>query len=141
MSPIERSVIERKLDSIRTNLTDVRSLIDKGIESYVKNGLDRKVMERSLQLVIEAAVDINLHVLRERFELVPDDSTKSFGMMAQNGILSIELAEALAPSVGLRNRIVHEYDVLDAEKVFLGAEKALKLFPRYTAAILSLLGD
>src|SRR5258708_555709 len=120
MSPVQKAVVERKLDSIRTNLADIQTIVDKGEESYVKNGLDRKVVERSLQLVIEAAVDINLHILKERFQQIPDDSASSFDQMAQQGMLPLPLAKEIAPSVGLRNRIVHEYDVLDAVRVFNG---------------------
>jgi uncharacterized protein YutE (UPF0331/DUF86 family) len=37
----------------------------------------------------------------------------------------------------LRNRIVHEYDVLDAKKVFEAAQKAVDLYGRYIAAIVT----
>ena len=59
MSPIEQTIVERKLDSIRLNLADIEQIVSKGLESYLQKGMDRKVIERSLQLVIEAAIDIN----------------------------------------------------------------------------------
>jgi uncharacterized protein YutE (UPF0331/DUF86 family) len=138
MTSVQKAVVERKLDSIRTNLADIQTIVDRGEESYVKNGLDRKVVERSLQLVIEAAVDINLHILKERFQVIPDDSAASFDQMAQQGLLPLPLAKEAAPSVGLRNRIVHEYDVLDSVRVFDGAKKALRIFPEYVRAVLKI---
>jgi uncharacterized protein YutE (UPF0331/DUF86 family) len=40
---------------------------------------------------------------------------QGFFRLADHGILSRELAEALAPSMGLRNRLVHEYEnIVDA---------------------------
>ncbi|HLG20518.1 MAG TPA: HepT-like ribonuclease domain-containing protein [Bdellovibrionota bacterium] len=71
--------------------------------------------------------------------LLRSDAAKNFGMMAQESVLPLDLAEALAPSVGLQNRIVHEYGLLDARNVFAGTEKALQLFPKYTASILGLM--
>lgn len=139
MSPIDHSIIERKLDAIRTNLADIELVLAKGLNAYLTNGFERKVVERSLQSVIEAAIDINLHVLKEKSGKMADNAASSFEMMAQEGLLVVDLAQSLAPSVGLRNRIVHQYDILDSKKVFEGAGKAVNLFPSYTAAILALL--
>jgi Protein of unknown function DUF86. len=38
--------------------------------------------------------------------------------MAKNGVLDMEFAQQITKSVGLRNKIIHEYDVLTAETLF-----------------------
>ena len=60
--------------------------------------------------------------------------------MGDSGILSPELARRLAPSAGLRNRLVHEYDALDDDRVLAAIRTALELYPRYIQAIEAHLG-
>ena len=46
-----------------------------------------------------------------------------------------DLAEKLAPSAGLRNRLVHQYDLIDESLVLLGVGDAVSLLPAYVEAI------
>lgn len=55
--------------------------------------------------------------------------------MADRGVLTRELADALAPSAGLRNRLVHEYDAIADAIVLDAVRKAQALYPRYVVAI------
>ncbi|HJU06141.1 MAG TPA: HepT-like ribonuclease domain-containing protein [Nitrospiraceae bacterium] len=50
-------------------------------------------------------------------------------------MLARDLAAALAPVAGLRNRLVHEYDAIVDAIVLDAAGKAQELFPQYIAAI------
>jgi uncharacterized protein YutE (UPF0331/DUF86 family) len=55
--------------------------------------------------------------------------------MAEAGALEFDLAASLAPSAGLRNRLVHEYDRIDDAIVLSAVEQTLALYPQYVAAI------
>jgi uncharacterized protein YutE (UPF0331/DUF86 family) len=50
-------------------------------------------------------------------------------------IISLELAEKLAPSAGLRNRLVHEYDRLEHSIVLDAVRNAENLYPQYVKQI------
>jgi uncharacterized protein YutE (UPF0331/DUF86 family) len=60
--------------------------------------------------------------------------------LGELGIVPRELAAAVAPSAGLRNRLVHEYDALDDGKVLAGVRTILALYPGYIQAIEAHLG-
>ena len=45
--------------------------------------------------------------------------------------MPINLANIMANSAGLRNRLAHEYDEIDAEKVFEAMESCLRDVPKY----------
>lgn len=66
---------------------------------------------------------------------VPDDYFGGFTKLGDLGVLPAELARALAPSAGLRNRLVHEYDAIDDGKVLAAVGTTLDLYPRYIRAI------
>jgi len=88
-----------------------------------------------LQELIEAAIDINTHIIVQTGNMAPDDYFESFIDAGRLNIISMEFAEKLAPSAGLRNRLVHEYDSLEHEMVLTFARMAQGLYPLYVKAI------
>lgn len=66
---------------------------------------------------------------------MPDEYYGGFVKLGELGVLSRELADSLAPSAGLRNRLVHEYAGLDDAKVLASIAVMLDLYPRYIQAV------
>jgi len=95
----------------------------------------RKATERLLQELIEAAIDINIHIVAATGNPPPDDYYESFIKAGEFKILSPQLAEKLAPSAGLRNRLVHEYNGLDHTMVLRSVKMAQELYPHYIKEI------
>jgi len=50
-------------------------------------------------------------------------------------VISPELAKQIAPSSGLRNRLVHEYDDIEPKQVFRAISFALQQYPIYVEQI------
>jgi len=50
-------------------------------------------------------------------------------------IIPVSLAEKLAPSAGLRNRLVHQYDRLNHAIVLQAVRMAEELFPAYVNTV------
>jgi len=135
MSPVDREVVRRKLERIASNLRLLEPMKDLSLEAYRADVYRRKATERLLQEVVEAAVDVNLHLLTGTGRPAPDDLYSSFLALGEAGILDSSLAARLAPSAGLRNRLVHEYDRLEDALVLASVGGALELYPRYLAAV------
>jgi uncharacterized protein YutE (UPF0331/DUF86 family) len=135
MSPVEADIIRRKLGVIIENLKALRPVRDMGREEYAGDIYKRKATERLLQELIEAAIDINTHILVRKGGEAPDDYYHSFIGMGDVAVLSRDLAERLAPSAGLRNRLVHEYDLIDHALVLDAVRMADTLYPRYVLEI------
>ncbi|OGL43950.1 MAG: hypothetical protein A2W05_08230 [Candidatus Schekmanbacteria bacterium RBG_16_38_10] len=135
MSPLEKEVIRKKIAIIIENLKLLNPITDLTNEEYLKDVYKRKATERLLQELIEAAIDINTHIIVQTGSKVPDDYYESFIKMGEIKIISVELAERLAPSAGLRNRLVHEYDLLEHSIVFNAVKMTEKLYPAYVKEI------
>ena len=135
MSPIEVEIIRRKLTIIAENLMALKPIETITKEEYIKDVYKRKATERLLQELIEAAIDINSHMIVQSSKTAPDDYYESFIKVGELGIISSNLAEKLAPSAGLRNRLVHEYDLLDHSLVLEAVKMAGKLYPKYIKEI------
>lgn len=89
-----------------------------------------------LQLVIETAVDVNVHIATETEGVPPPDYRASFAAAARCGAISAELADRLAPSAGLRDALVHEYAEIDDARVHPSITLVLADFPGYAASVL-----
>lgn len=135
MSPIEAEIIRRKLAVITENLAVLKPIESLAKEEYIKDVYKRKATERLLQELIEAAIDINSHIIVQTGNTAPDDYYESFIKMGKLGIISSNLAEQLAPSAGLRNRLVHEYDLLEHSLVLEAVRVAEIQYPRYVKEI------
>jgi uncharacterized protein YutE (UPF0331/DUF86 family) len=140
MSPVDAAVIRSKLGHIAECLDALRPLARLTLAEYRARLYERKAAERLLQEGIEAALDINAHMIAEVGVSVPDEYYGGFIKMGEVGVLSRDLAKALAPSAGLRNRLVHEYAGLDDAKVLGAIAVMLDLYPRYIQAVEAHLG-
>ncbi len=135
MSPIEREIIRRKLLIIAENLKALEPIMNMNREEYIRDVYKRKATERLLQELIEAAIDINSHLIVQTGNAPPDDYYESFIKAGDLNVISSDLAVKLAPSAGLRNRLVHEYDMLDHSLVLEAVNMAKKLYPTYIKEI------
>ena len=135
MSPLEKEIIRKKLAIIVENLKALHPIKDISSEEYLKDIYKRKATERLLQELIEAAIDINTHIIVQTGSIAPEDYYESFIKLGEMKIISVDLAKKLAPSAGLRNRLVHEYDLLDHSLVLEAVGMADELYSEYIKEI------
>lgn len=91
MRPIQPEIIRRKLSVIIGNLQTLEPVAKLRLEEYRKDLFRKKGTERLLQELIEAAVDINLHIVTRLGEAAPDDYYRSFIQLGEKGILPMNL--------------------------------------------------
>jgi uncharacterized protein YutE (UPF0331/DUF86 family) len=135
MSPIEEEIIRRKLVTIVENLKALEPIANMTKREYIEDFYKRKATERLLQELIEAAIDINTYLIIQTGHSVPDDYYESFIKAGEIKIISSDLAEKLAPSAGLRNRLVHEYNMLEHSMVLDAVQRAEDLYAEYIKQI------
>lgn len=137
MTAADILIVQRKLSVITEALSLLEPIADMPLTEYLGKVYERKAAERILQTLIDAAVDINTHLLVDAGFPPPADYYSSFVDVARKlGVLDIKLATSLAPSAGLRNRLIHEYDNIDDAIVHASMKVALKLYPDYVDAVL-----
>ena len=135
MTPVEVDVLKRKLARIVENLGALKPIQEMSHKEYTQDLYRRKAAERLLQELIEAAIDINVHLISQTGHSVPDDYYQSFVKVGQLKIISSDLAQELAPSAGLRNRLVHAYDAIEDVLILQSVAMAEELYPRYVREI------
>ena len=66
---------------------------------------------------------------------VPDSHFESFLKLGSIHVMDHELTRSLAPSAGLRKRLVHNYDDIDDSIVYDSAKPATRLYTEYVRSI------
>jgi uncharacterized protein YutE (UPF0331/DUF86 family) len=133
--PIDKKLIQRKITLINVDLKSLRKLSSLSLKTYLSKSEYEAMAERYLERIIGRMIDINYHILSERENEIPTDFYNSFIKLGRKKYLPIKLADTMANSAGLRNRLAHEYDEIDPKKVFQAIESCLSDVPKYLKSI------
>lgn len=143
MSSIDPLVVSTRIRLISDYLEILKDLEGVKMEEYLADIRQQLVAERLLEIIIQAAIDINRYILKSRQSMENLTNEKTFLEMGQSEIISPELAQLLASSGGFRNILAHQYLQIDHRLVFDLIQEALELYPIYCkemVAYLALLG-
>ena len=132
---IDVDLVIRKLVLIITDLEALRPFAAKDATAYLAAPLDEIVAERYLERTIGRMIDINYHLITESGHAPPSDYHASFTRLADVGVLEREFAARIAACAGLRNRIVHQYDEIDAARVHQALQTAIADIPLYAIRV------
>jgi uncharacterized protein YutE (UPF0331/DUF86 family) len=124
-------VARRKLRKLSEYTSELSLVAGHSYEEYLGDIFVKRTAERSLQLIVECATDVCDHLLAELNHPPPKDYHESFIKAGEAGIISSALAKEIAPSAGLRNVIVHEYEDIKDEKVYESIGQALRSFRQF----------
>jgi uncharacterized protein YutE (UPF0331/DUF86 family) len=132
---IDPELVTRKLALVAEDLAGVRELARQPREEYLESRTSELVAERYLERMIGRMIDVNYHLLTESGQPPPRDYFQSFVELAGLGVLDSTFARRIAACAGLRNRLVHEYNELDPEKVHEALATAVADIPQYLDSV------
>ena len=135
MSPVDIQLIYRKIKLIEADLTLLTKYNNISFEKYAKNQELQLVVERLLEKITGRLIDLNYHLLKEKYEVMPEDYYDSFIEIGKRKIITAEFAEEIAKSAGLRNALAHEYDKIDEKMVHKAIGTSLTQIPKYLKTI------
>jgi len=141
---IEIERIIAKIDFINEHLHELENLQLTTYVEYLNNKIQRDLSRLYLQLVYQAAIDINQHILTEAFGLEIQKYSDTFVLMGIYGVIDSELSNILKESAKMRNVLVHLYDKIDYSVLFDSVGETLSDYPIYIEQIssyLETLGD
>ena len=137
---IDRELVTRKVVLIGGDLEELRKLAAPGLGAYLADPYKEILDERFLERMISRMIDINDHIITGSDRPPPRDYHDSFTELGKLGVLDPGFASRIASAAGLRNRIIHEYNEIQPDKVFETIQSALADLPVYPQAVLSFIG-
>jgi uncharacterized protein YutE (UPF0331/DUF86 family) len=133
--------LRAKLRQIRQLLDDLRELGHLDATRLLTDRPATLATERVLTLLVDLAFAINSHVAVCILERAPDTYADSFTLAAEAKMIGSELAEALLPSAGMRNVLVHNYLDIDYQLVEIAIPLALEQYGEYVRQVARWLQD
>ena len=107
----DRDLIEKKLARIVTHVEELRLLArPEMIRSDIR---EERFVELTLQLAVQAALDIASHVVSDQRLGEPRANRELFELLARAGWIDEALARVMVQVVGFRNVLVHGYEDVD----------------------------
>jgi uncharacterized protein YutE (UPF0331/DUF86 family) len=132
-------IIEERLKLLREYVRDLRAEQDITFDRYREDKKLRRFVERTLQIAVEACLDIGNHVIAgERFRY-PEDNADIFRVLHEEGIISDDLLTQLVKMAGFRNIVVRGYAKIDDAAVYGAFKKRLEDFEEFALAIVTYL--
>ena len=128
---IDKALVNRKIVLISKDFEELTLLAKLSLPQYHADFKNEVLAERYLERMIGRMIDINYHLLTETGKPPPTDYFNSFLELAEIDAYPLDFAKKVAPAAGLRNRLVHEYDEIDPEKVYRGLKAAVSEVPQY----------
>lgn len=89
---------------------------------------------KAFQEIAESAMDVLAMIAMEEAK-VPKDDYSNIEFALKKNIINKEVAASLERANGLRNRIIHRYNGLDAEKAFESINILLPIFNDFIESV------
>ena len=108
---IDTPLVEKKLAFVETCVRELRTLATP--EGITKDLKEERFAAHTLQIAIQAAMDVASHIVSDRRLGEPETNRELFDLLARAGWLTAELTETMYKMIGFRNVVVHGYQVVD----------------------------
>ncbi len=115
---VDPTLLLRRMATIRHCLERLETRQELSREQFLADPDAQDIVLRNLQVGVQAALDIALHIIRDEGWTMPGSSTGSFELLAQRGVIDFDLASRLRQAGQMRNLLVHVYDAIDLGKVY-----------------------
>jgi uncharacterized protein YutE (UPF0331/DUF86 family) len=111
----DRDLVAKKLALIETCVQELRSLARP--EEIRHDVREERFVEHTLQIAIQAALDVAGHIVADERLGEPRTNRELFELLERYGWIPADLSSALRGMAGVRNILVHGYEVVDLATV------------------------
>ena len=136
---VDKAVILRKLSELETYLKQVREYSETTLQDYNADWRTQRIVERTLQMMIETCADIAGHIVSDRGMRTPTGYADVFSALQENGVIGMDLCATMVRMAKFRNVVVHQYEGVDAAIVISILAKHLNDFEQYRDEVLTYL--
>jgi uncharacterized protein YutE (UPF0331/DUF86 family) len=136
---VDKLLLGRKLAQIETYLGQIREYSKISLTAYKNDWKIQRIVERTLQILIELCIDIANHLISDKGMRLPTGYADTFKVLAENRIISKNLFKTMENMAKFRNIVVHQYEKIEPTIVVSILHKNLDDFEKYKKAIIKYL--
>jgi uncharacterized protein YutE (UPF0331/DUF86 family) len=134
---VDRALIAARVAKIRVELRHLARLETLSAAEFLASSTEQHAVERELQIVIEACLDIGHHVISREGLRRPGDYREVFEVLREAGIIGTDLGRRLEEMASFRNRLVHGYLDVEPGRVYELARNQLGDVEAFVASIVT----
>ena len=136
---VDKALILRKISELEAYQKQIKEFADITLHDYKEDWKTQRVVERTLQMMIEACADIANHIISDAGMRVPTGYADTFKVLFENKVFDKKLFLIMEKMAKFRNIIVHQYEEVDAEIVITILKKHLPDFEKFKETVLAYL--
>jgi uncharacterized protein YutE (UPF0331/DUF86 family) len=121
---------KRKINYLKDRLEELQSLLIQKKARVKITNLHVRTLERLFQLCVETAGNINQHFLSS-MDIQSETMGETFLKLGDLKVLPQTLAKRLFKTVGLRNKLVHDYEKIDEKLLWSYLAKFISDYSTY----------
>ena len=133
---VDKLLIGRKLAQVDSYLGQIREYSKISRAAYGKDWKTQRIVERTLQILIEECIDIANHIISDREYRVPTGYADTFQVLRENRIIDKRLFGKMEKMAKFRNVVVHQYEKIDPAIVVSILHRNLSDFEKFKKAII-----
>ena len=136
---VDEALILRKLSELDQYYSQLKEYEKTTADQYSNDWKIQRIIERTLQMMIETCADIAGHIIADKGFRIPKSYADTFKVLLEEKILDRKLYAVMEKIAKFRNIVVHHYDKVDAEIVTAILKNNLTDFINYKEAIIQFL--
>ena len=136
---VDKLLIGRKLARMDTYLRQIREFSKISENEYKKNWKTQRIVERTLQILVEECIDIANHIISDEGMRLPVGYADAFQVLMENRIINKKLLATMEKMAKFRNVIIHQYEKIAPSIVVSILSRDLGDFEKYKKAIIKYL--
>lgn len=138
---INKEITDRLISLISEYTQDLKEAAAsyKKFSGFKKDKKIQRYVERTLQIDIEACLDLANHIISEKGFREPSSNADTFYILCENKIIPMPFFNKLKDMASFRNLMVHNYAKVDVEKVYGILKRHLKDFDMYLSYVIEFL--
>jgi uncharacterized protein YutE (UPF0331/DUF86 family) len=140
-SKIRTKTVTDAIGRVRSMVEGIRTLPMSNTAAFTEDPIVAAAAESFLRRALEALIDLGRHVLAKGFGRGVPEYKKVAIELGNAGVLDPATVELLAKMAGYRNRLVHFYDEVTPDELFLVCSQQLGDIEAVVDAVLKWLRD
>lgn len=132
---LDTALVLRKIASLAEYQKQIAEYSAITVEQYRSDWKIQRIVERTLQMMIELCADVANHVISDNGLRTPETYADTFRVLAENAIVTSEQLAVMEKMAKFRNIVVHQYESVDAEIVILVLRRHLNDFSEFSNSV------
>ncbi|WP_341473732.1 type VII toxin-antitoxin system HepT family RNase toxin [Desulfofundulus thermobenzoicus] len=139
---LDRERIMAKIGYIKEQVASIGELLkSRKKEDILMDPWLVRGLKYSMQTAVEAMIDLAYHIAAKKFGHAPGDARDAMRILLEGGLITRDRLTGYSAMIGFRNRVIHGYQEVSAEKVYEMARNELGDFEQFICEIGAVLED